>query len=243
MFIYSKSNEFPLPGSWQLPLLPDTHSYPSAQPSVPFSHSVLHVCYSVVVKPPSLSHNNGYSFRSVPHRPPRVPYISFPPSICRIYCTWFRAAIGLHPGLQTHPHARPFMRFLFVRPEVCPWVSRFHTSGFLQIPPHDEPPCLRLTPSHYRADPGLSPVRNVRRRAYWQTRAGSSRSALFYAKKYALYIWKYILFLKHRGSSISIFALSVSYFFRNFILFQKKEIFFLFFSILIEKQIKTKIKI
>ena len=58
------------------------------------------------------------------------------------------------------------MRFLFVRPEVCPWVSRFPTSGFLQIPPHDGHPCLRLYPSHYRADSGLSPVRNVRRQAH-----------------------------------------------------------------------------
>ena len=58
------------------------------------------------------------------------------------------------------------MRFLFVRPEICPWVSRFPTSGFLQIPPHDGHPCLRLYPSHYRADSGLSPVRNVRRQAH-----------------------------------------------------------------------------
>ena len=58
------------------------------------------------------------------------------------------------------------MRFPFVRPEICPWVSRFPTSGFLQIPPHDGHPCLRLYPSHYRADSGLSPVRNVRRQAH-----------------------------------------------------------------------------
>ena len=39
-------------------------------------------------------------------------------------------------------------------------------SGFLQIPPHDGHPCLRLSPSRYRADSGLSPFRNVRRRAH-----------------------------------------------------------------------------
>ena len=33
------------------------------------------------------------------------------------------------------------------------------TSGFLQIPPQDGHPCLRLYPSHYRADSGLSPIR------------------------------------------------------------------------------------
>ena len=35
----------------------------------------------------------------------------------------------------------------------------FPISGFLQIPPHDGHPCLRLYPSHYRADSGLAPVR------------------------------------------------------------------------------------
>ena len=62
------------------------------------------------------------------------------------------------------------MRFLFVRPEVCPWVSRFPTSGFLQIPPRDGHPCLRLYPSHYRADLGLAPLRNVRRQAHQESR-------------------------------------------------------------------------
>ena len=42
----------------------------------------------------------------------------------------------------------------------------FPTSSFLQIPPHDGHPCLRLYPSHYRADSGLAPVGNVRRRAH-----------------------------------------------------------------------------
>ena len=114
----------------------------------------------------ALSHNNVYSFRSIPYRPPWVPHISFPPSICRIYCTWFRVAIGLHLVRQTYPHVQPSMRFLFVRPEVCPWVSKFPTSGFLQIPPHDGHPYLRLYPSRYRADLELAPLRNVRRQAH-----------------------------------------------------------------------------
>ena len=46
-------------------------------------------------------------------------------------------------------------------------VDRFPlTSGFLQIPLRSGHPCLRLYPSHYRAGSGLSPVRNVRRRAH-----------------------------------------------------------------------------
>ena len=44
------------------------------------------------------------------------------------------------------------------------------TSGFLQIPPHDGHPCLRLYPSRCRADSGLAPVRNVRRRAHKSSR-------------------------------------------------------------------------
>ena len=46
----------------------------------------------------------------------------------------------------------------------------FPTSGFLQISPHGEHPCLRLYPSHYRVDSGLAPVRNVRRRAHNEKR-------------------------------------------------------------------------
>ena len=49
--------------------------------------------------------------------------------------------------------------------DFCPSNQRFVYS-FLQIPPYDGHPCLRLYPSHYRANFGLIPVRNVRRRAH-----------------------------------------------------------------------------
>ena len=49
--------------------------------------------------------------------------------------------------------------------DFCPSNQRFAYS-FLQIPPYDGHPCLRLYPSHYRANFGLIPVRNVRRRAH-----------------------------------------------------------------------------
>ena len=78
----------------------------------------------------------------------------------------FMYVMGLRLVLQSYPRRKPYMRFLYVRPEVCPRVSMFPESGFLQIPPHDRHPCLRLYPSHHRADSGLSPVRNVRRRAH-----------------------------------------------------------------------------
>ena len=49
-------------------------------------------------------------------------------------------------------------------------MGSFPTSGFLQICSRLQHPCLRLYPSHYRADSGLSPVRNVRRQAHHKKR-------------------------------------------------------------------------
>ena len=46
-----------------------------------------------------------------------------------------------------------------------PSGQRF-AAGFLQIPPRDGHPCHWLYLSCYRADSGLSPVRNVRRQAH-----------------------------------------------------------------------------
>ena len=107
----------------------------------------------------------GCPFQGVSRRPPRVPHVSFPPSTCLIYSMRFRAVTGLRLGLQSYPRMQPNMSFLYVRPEVCPRVSTFPASSFLQIPSRDGHPCLRLYPSHYRVDSGLAPVRNVRRRA------------------------------------------------------------------------------
>ena len=114
----------------------------------------------------STAFGSGYVFQRLPHRPPWVPHVSFAPSTCLIYPMRFRVAIGFHLALQTYPRMRPYMRFLFVRPELCPRVSRFPESSFLQILPRDRHPCLRLCPSRYRANSGLTPVRNVRRQAH-----------------------------------------------------------------------------
>lgn len=85
---------------------------------------------------------------------------------------------GLQLVTQSYPQMQPYMRFLCVRPEVCPRVSMFPESSFLQISSRDEHPCFRLCPSHYRADSGLAPARNVRRRAHVSTTspAGGSLS-------------------------------------------------------------------
>ena len=114
----------------------------------------------------STAFGSGYVFQRVPHRSPWVPHVSFTPSTCLIYPLRFRVAIGLYLVMQTYPRMRPYMRFLFVRPELCPRVSRFPESSFLQILSRDRHPCLRLCPSRYRVDFGLTPVRNVRRQAH-----------------------------------------------------------------------------
>lgn len=53
-------------------------------------------------------------------------------------------------------------------------MGSFPTSGFLQICSHLQHPCLRLYPSRYQVDSGLSPVRNVRRQAH-NNRVGGRR--------------------------------------------------------------------
>ena len=45
----------------------------------------------------------------------------------------------------------------------------FLTSSFLQIPSHDGHPCLRLYPSHYRADSGLNPLETCAARRTYKT--------------------------------------------------------------------------
>ena len=103
------------------------------------------------------------------------------------------------------------MWFLFVRPEICPWVSRFPISGFLQIPLRSGHPCLRLYPSHYRADSGLSPVRNVRRQAH-KKKEGSSKSEFpsFYNFIFTLCICIHVFYISHfpRGENLRLFSLS-----------------------------------
>ena len=91
----------------------------------------------------------------------------------RIYRKRFRVAIGLCFVVQTYPRFRPYMRFLFVRPEFCPLgdlstpnirLSSDSTSRWT--------PLSLAKPSHYRATSGLSPYRTCAHRAH--TRSGLS---------------------------------------------------------------------
>ena len=87
---------------------------------------------------------------------------------CRIYHKRFRVAIGLCFVMHTHPPLRPYMRFLFVRPEFCPLedlstskirLSSDSTSRWTPLP--------LANPSRYRADSGLSPYRTCAHRAHF----------------------------------------------------------------------------
>src|SRR5699024_8560977 len=86
---------------------------------------------------------------------------------CRIYPKRFRAAIGLRLVWEPCPRLEPYMRFLFVRPEVCPLedlltskirLSSDSTSRWTPLP--------LANPSRCRADSGLSPVRTCAHRAH-----------------------------------------------------------------------------
>ena len=84
-----------------------------------------------------------YSFASA--RPPRVSSITFTSYICCIYAPEFgQYWTSFCHGNSSVP-STPCMQFLFVRPRFCPRVSILPASDFLQIPPHDGHPCLRLT--------------------------------------------------------------------------------------------------
>ncbi len=86
-----------------------------------------------------------YLYSSASARSPRVSSITFASRICCIYAPefgqyWTSFCLG-----NSSVPSTPYMQFLFVRPRFCPRVSILPTSGFLQIPPRDGHPCLRLT--------------------------------------------------------------------------------------------------
>ena len=68
-----------------------------------------------------------------PARSPRVLRTHLRAYACRIYATAFRASTGLHRSLPAHPAVSPHIRFLFVRPALCP-----------QLPPDSQSPAKPL---------------------------------------------------------------------------------------------------
>ena len=112
-------------------------------------------------------------------RPQDLPGYSHALSLftCRIYRKRFRAVIGLCFVMQTHPRLRPYMRFLFVRPEICPLGDLLTPKIRLSSDSASRRTPLPLAnPSHCRADSGLSPYRTCAHRAHIKT---GSTSRLF----------------------------------------------------------------
>ena len=109
-----------------------------------------------------------------PMRPQDLPGYSHALSLftCRIYRKRFRAAIGLCFVMQTHPRSRPYMRFLFVRPEICPLGDLSTPKIRLSSDSASRRTPLPLArPSRYRAASGLSPYRTCAHRAHMHCHA------------------------------------------------------------------------
>jgi len=91
-------------------------------------------------------YGRGYLYRGLPRRSPLVRATTFIPSTCRIYIHesgqyWILSCFAdssIHACLicGSSSSGRDFARRVYILPP---------TSGFLQIPPRDGHPCLRLT--------------------------------------------------------------------------------------------------
>ena len=109
------------------------------------------------------------STSNTPVRPPRVLTRSFPlypPHLPKA----IRVAIGLRLVWQTYPHFRPYMRFLFVRPEFCPLGDLSTPKIRLSSDSASQRTPLPLAKSsRYRATSGLPPLRTCAHRAHQKT--------------------------------------------------------------------------
>ena len=111
-------------------------------------------------------------------RPQDLPGYSHALSLftCRIYRKRFRVAIGLCFVKQTYPRLRPYMRFLYVRPEICPLGDLSTPKIRLSSDSASRRTPLPLAnPSHYRADSGLSPYRTCAHRAHSEQQTTHTR--------------------------------------------------------------------
>ena len=100
---------------------------------------------------------------------------------CRIYRKRFRVAIGLCFVMQTYPRLQPYMRFLFVRPEICPLEDLSTSKIRLSSDSASQRTPLPLAnPSRYRADSGLSPYRMCAHRAHIKSARSSHASGFLH---------------------------------------------------------------
>ena len=115
---------------------------------------------------------------NTPVRPPRVLTRSFPLYLPHLPNA-IRVATGLCFVMQTYPCVRPYMRFLFVRPEFCPLRDLSTPKIRLSSDSASRRTPLPLaSPSRYRADSGLSPYRTCAHRAH--TNVEEDRSVLLH---------------------------------------------------------------
>jgi hypothetical protein len=90
----------------------------------------------------------------------------------RVLC----AVIGFWLGMLLSPCLWPYMRFLFVRPELCPWWHYY--SLYIQ---YSSDSAIGWTisplanPSHCRADSGLLSYRMCARRVHMQSKPSQLR--------------------------------------------------------------------
>ena len=92
----------------------------------------------------------------------------------------FRVAIGLCFVWQTCPRFRPYMRFLFVRPEFCPLGDLSTPKIRLSSDSASRRTPLPLAkPSRHRAVSGLSPYRMCAHRAHQKTCCNLSLQQVF----------------------------------------------------------------
>ena len=111
-----------------------------------------------------------YVYLNASARPPRVLTRSFPLYLPHLPNT-IRVAIGLYFDVQTHPYVRPYIRFLFVRPEFCPLGDLSTPKIRLSSDSASRRTPLPLAkPSRYRATSGLSPYRTCAHRAHSKRR-------------------------------------------------------------------------
>ena len=92
-----------------------------------------------------------------------------------------RVAIGLCFSWQTYPSLRPYMRFLYVRPEFCPFGDLSTPKIRLSSDSASRRTPLPLAnPSRYRADSGLSPYRTCAHRAHERKKRAAGSAARFF---------------------------------------------------------------
>ena len=98
-----------------------------------------------------------YVYSSASARPPRVRATTFTSSICRIYALEFVQYWTLFCTANLSVPNTPYIRFLFVRPRLCPWVSMSPHIRLLSDSASRRTPLSSANSSYCQVCSGLSP--------------------------------------------------------------------------------------